>query len=158
MTKFAHLVCAVASLCAVPAIGETSPFLGRWELDLARMPADYGPPPKRVVYAFIDKGAGQWLTNIDITGADGSSRHIGVRYHRDGKPARGEGDMSEGDTAAVHSPADDVLVMSIAANKRLGSVRVYAISADGQEMTESAANVTDKGTPFVRNFHFRRIG
>jgi hypothetical protein len=39
----------------------------------------------------------------------------------------------------------------------LGSVRVYAVSADGKEMTEAAANVDDKGAPFVRTFHFRRI-
>jgi hypothetical protein len=29
-----------------------SPFTGRWELDLTRMPSTYGPPPKRVVYDF----------------------------------------------------------------------------------------------------------
>jgi hypothetical protein len=41
--------------------------------------------------------------------------------------------------------------------KGLASVRVYAISADGQEMTESAAGANGEGAPFVRNFHFRRI-
>lgn len=158
MIRLAQLTLLAAIVFAAPAPAEPSPFLGQWELDLTRMPADYGPPPKRVVYAFVDQGAGQWLTNIDITDADGSVRHMAVRYARDGKAAPGLGDISEGDTAAVNSPASGVLVMSIAAKRNLGSVRVYAISADGKEMTESAANVNRDGAPFVRNFHFRRIG
>jgi hypothetical protein len=36
-------------------------------------------------------------------------------------------------------------------------VRTYAISADGKEMTESAADVNEAGEPFVRNFHFKRV-
>jgi hypothetical protein len=51
----------------------------------------------------------------------------------------------------------NVLVMSLAKNKTLGSVRVYVVSADGREMTESAANVNAAGEPFVRNFHFTRV-
>jgi hypothetical protein len=47
--------------------------------------------------------------------------------------------------------------MSLSRNRVLGSVRAYAISADGKEMTESAANVENTGAPFVRNFHFKRV-
>lgn len=139
-----------------PAAGQSS-FLGEWELDLTRMPDNYGPPPKRVTYTFEDAGSGQWRTRIAITAPDDSVRHMAVRYRRDGKMAPGEGDTSEADSAAVNSPAPDVLVMSLSKNKVLGSVRVYAVSADGKEMTESAANVDGTGAPFVRNFHFRRV-
>lgn len=132
-------------------------FLGTWELDLARMPDNYGPSPKRVTYSFEDVGSGQWLTKIDIVDRDGGIRHMAVRYRRDGAMAAGEGDTAEADSAAVNSPAPDVLVMSLSKNRHLGSVRVYVISADGKEMTESAANVNDAGAPFVRNFHFTRI-
>lgn len=136
---------------------EQSPFLGEWELDLTRMPDSYGPPPKRVTYTFDDVGSGQWRTKIDIIAPDDSVRHMAVQYRRDGKMAPGEGDTSEADSAAMNSPAPNVLVMGLSKNKTLGAVRVYAISADGKEMTESAANVDNTGTPFVRNFHFRRI-
>ncbi len=139
------------------AASEHSPFIGKWELDLTRMPATYGPPPKRVVYGFEDAGLGRWRTTIDITAPDNSVRHIAVQYRRDGHMVVGEGDKADGETAAVNSPAPNVLVMSLAKNKRLESVRVYAISADGKEMTESAADVDDAGVPFVRNFHFKRI-
>ena len=49
------------------------------------------------------------------------------------------------------------LVMTQARDGHPAPVRVYAISADGREMTESAAGVHDSGAPFVRSFHFRRI-
>lgn len=142
---------------AVPLAAEQSPFLGEWELDLTRMPDTYGPPPKRVIYTFEDLGSGKWRTKIDITAPDDSARHMAVQYRRDGKAAPGEGDTSEADSAAVNAPAPNVLVMSLSKNKVLGSVRVYAISADGKEMTESAANVDSTGAPFVRNFHFKRV-
>ena len=70
---------------------------------------------------------------------------------------KGTGDQVDGDTAAFNAPAPNVLVMSLAKDKKLGSVRVYAISVDGNEMTESAASVDSSGSPFVRNFHFKRI-
>lgn len=143
---------------AVPTAGEQSPFIGQWDLDLSRMPDTYGPPPKRVVYNFEDLGTGEWRTTINITAPDDSVRHVAVQYRRDGKMVKGTGDQVDGDSAAFNSPAANVLVMSLAKDKKLDSVRVYAISPDGKEMTESAANVDGSGSPFVRNFHFKRIG
>lgn len=158
---------AAAALTACPAVAQPagphvaatqpSPILGEWELDLTRMPDSYGPPPKRVTFIFKDVGAGQWRTEVDITAPDDSVRHMGVQYRRDGKMVYSEGDLSEADSAAVNSPAPNVLVLNLAKNKRLGSVRVYTVSADGKEMTESAASISDAGAPFVRTFHFRRI-
>ena len=137
--------------------GEQSPFLGEWELDLTRMPETYGPPPKRVIFTFKDLGSGKWAMTVDITAPDGSVRHIAIAYRRDGRAVQGEGDTADGDSAAFQSPAPNVLVMSMAKNGALVGVRVYAVSDDGKEMTESAANVDAQGAPFVRNFHFKRI-
>lgn len=134
-----------------------SPFLGEWELDLTRMPETYGPPPKRVTFQFEDVGAGQWRTKVEITAPNDSVRRATVQYRRDGKAVKGEGDTLDGDTVAFTSPAPNVLMMSMAKNKGLVGVRVYAISADGREMTESAAGINRDGAPFARDFHFRRI-
>ena len=142
---------------AHPSAAEQSPFLGEWELDLTRMPDTYGPPPKRVIYTFEDMGGGKWRTKVAITAPDDSVRHMTAQYRRDGKAVPGEGDTSEADSVAVNAPAPNMLVMSLSKNKVLGSVRAYAISADGKEMTESAANVDNMGAPFVRNFHFKRL-
>ncbi|WP_240610218.1 hypothetical protein [Sphingomonas pokkalii] len=139
------------------AAAASSPFVGAWELDLTRMPEKYGPPPKRVRFTFEPVGADQWRTTVDITAPDGSVRHMAVRYRRDGAAAPGEGDLSEADSAAFRSPAPNVLVMGLAKKQMLGSVRVYVVSADGCEMTESAAAVDASGAPFVREFHFKRV-
>ena len=160
--RLVALPVSVAMLsAATPGIAEpapSSPFLGAWELDLARMPATYGPTPKRVVYTFTDADAGQWRTSIDITAPDDSIRHMTVTYRRDGQPGRSEGDLSEGDSAAVSAPAANVLVMSIAKDKALASVRTYTVSADGREMIEAAADVDGAGAPYVRRFVFKRAG
>ncbi|MDG2535135.1 hypothetical protein P6144_15855 [Sphingomonas sp. HITSZ_GF] len=160
-SRFAALLLPAALLIggAAPArpTPDASPFLGTWELDLSRMPDSYGPPPKRVTFTFRDVGAGQWRTEIDITAPDDSVRHSAVQYRRDGRMVPGEGDTGEADSAAFLSPAPNVLVMGLAKNRTLGAVRTYVISADGREMTESAANVDETGAPFVRSFHFRRI-
>ena len=54
----------LATLLLSPASAATrqSPFLGKWELDLTRMPDTYGPPPKRVTFTFQDVGSEQWRT------------------------------------------------------------------------------------------------
>ncbi|MGW8135875.1 hypothetical protein [Sphingomonas zeae] len=135
----------------------TSPFLGRWELDLTRMPDSYGPPPKRVVYDFQVLASGKWRTTIDITAPNDSVRHMMVEYRPDGTFAPGGGDTSEADSAAIMVPTPNVLVMNLAKNKRLGSVRVYTVSADGKEMIESAAAINPLGKPFVRNFRYKRL-
>ncbi len=134
-----------------------SPLMGRWVLDLTRMPSTYGQSPKRVVYSFQDIGDGKWRMVVDITGQDGSVRHMASSYRPDGTMAPSEGETSEADSVAVMTPTPKVLVLNIAKAKRLGSVRVYSVSANGNEMTESAAGLNDKGEPFVRNFHYVRL-
>jgi hypothetical protein len=141
---------------APPTAGQ-SPFLGDWELDLTRMPDNYGPPPKRVTFAFRDLGSGEWQTTVEITAPDDGVRHMEGRYRRDGRAVRAAGDTAEADSAAFISPAPNVLVMSQAKDARFVGTRVYVVSADGQEMTEAAAGVDGSGAPFVRSFHFRRI-
>lgn len=163
MRSLAFLLPALFGLSlstAEPAWAETrpsSPFIGLWELDLTKMPVTYGTPPKRVTYRFIDAGNGQWRSVIDIVAQDDSIRHMEARFARDGKAFASSGDDAEVDLAAAGSPAPDVLVLSLAKFKALQSVRTYAVSPDGQIMTESAAGIDDEGTPFVRNFTYRRI-
>lgn len=152
----AVLMLALGSQAAMAQSAE-SPFLGRWALDLGTMPVTYGTPPQSVTYAFTDLGGGRWETTIDIVMPDGGNRHIAVQYQRDGNAYKSDGDKLEGDTAAVGSPAPNVLVMSLARDNQLESVRTYAVSDDGLTMTESAADVDDNGVPFVRNFTFHRI-
>jgi len=143
---------------ASPKAAAPSPFLGLWELDLAKMPVTYGQPPKRVTYRFVDAGKGRWKTLIEIVAQDDSVRHMEAQFARDGLMVDAVGNKDEGDHAAAGSPAPDVLVLSLAKDKQRESVRVYAVSKDGRTMTEAAADVDDDGVPFVRNFTFHKIG
>ncbi|MEQ1541085.1 MAG: hypothetical protein ABL926_02425 [Novosphingobium sp.] len=148
------LTAMASSLAAAPPSAK-SPFLGKWELDVKTMPVTYGTPPKSVTYDIVDLHNGRWETRIHIVD-DNGVRDMAVSYARDGQANSGSGYAGEGDSAAVNSPAPNVLVMSLAKDKGLESVRVYAVSANGKEMTESAADVDDDGKPFVRNFRFTR--
>lgn len=147
----------VTLTAAAPVPERASPFLGTWALDLSRMPSTYGPAPKRVTYRFEDIGGAKWRTVVDVTAPDDSVRHMVVNYTRDGSAAPGTADTSEADSAAFLLPTPDTLVMSLAKNRTLGSVRVYRVAADGRTMTETAASVNGDGAPFVRMFHYKRL-
>lgn len=152
------LVLFLATLnAASPGAERGSPFLGEWELDLSRMPSTYGPAPKRVTYRFEALDRTKWRTVVDVTAPDDSVRHMVVDYTRDGSAAPGTADTSEADSAAFLSPTPDTLVMSLAKNRTLGSVRVYRVAADGRTMTETAGSVNGDGAPFVRMFHYKRL-
>jgi hypothetical protein len=159
--RLAAVALAIASISTLASAGPAkqtkSPFLGKWALDVKTMPVTYGAPPKSVTYEFVDLGNSRWETRIHIVD-DGGVRDMAVGYRRDGNANAGSGYAGEGDFAAVNSPAPNVLVMSLAREKKLESVRTYAVSANGLEMIESAADVDDNGVPFVRNFRFTRIG
>jgi hypothetical protein len=134
-----------------------SPFFGTWQLETDQISGDPGRRPQHVTYTFGYAGAGQWRTKIDITDPDGRVHHTQVQYFRDGSVAQGEGDTSVADSAAMRSPAPNVLVMSLTKNKAFGSAHTYAVSSDGQEMTETAAGIDDAGKPYVSAFHFKRV-
>jgi len=163
--KTAFPVLAFACLClattasADPArtAGAQSPLLGEWVLDLKSMPDTGSPLPKRVTYRFADIGQGFWQGTIDIVAPDGSVRHMVSRYTRDGRAVKIEGDQLEADSVAVTTPAPNILVMGLAKDNRPGSTRVYSVSPNGMELTESAVSVGDDGMPLVRTFHFTRM-
>ncbi len=139
------------------ATAARSAFLGKWELDLTRMPDTYGPSPNRVLFEFQEIGEGKWRTTIDITDRDGSVRRMAMAYRPDGTPTPAEIPNGEADSVAVLLPVPEVLVVNLGRAKTLGSVRVYTMLAGGNEMIESAAGINGEGQPFVRTFHFKRV-
>lgn len=141
------LVMAAAPAAAQPA---SSPFLGQWKLDTGSLPNNAGPAS--VTAEFADAGAGAWNTIYVITAKDGTARRMTSREALDGKAVPIAGDQTEADSVAMTSPAPGVLVMGLSKSGRLGSVRVYTVSADGSEMIESATVVGDDGKPAVRRF------
>lgn len=133
-----------------------SPFLGQWKLDIGSIPRAGDAGPASVTAEFADGGAGFWNTTYVITAKDGGVRRMTSREQLDGKAVSIAGDQSEADSVAMTSPQPTVLVMGLSKGGNLGSVRVYTLSADGREMTETATRTGEDGKPMVLHFRWVR--
>jgi len=134
----------------------SSPILGQWKLDTGSMDIPADARPASVTAEFADGGAGAWNTNYVITAKNGSTRRMTSRERLDGAPVPVTGDQSDADSVAMTSPAPGVLVMGLTKDGKFGSVRVYTVSADGREMTESATFVDPDGKPVMRRVRWVR--
>ena len=152
----AALILATTPAMSAPAQQpDSSPFFGQWKLDTGSVqPNDAGPAS--VTAEFADGGAGYWNSTYVITAKDGSAKRMTSRERLDGKAVPIDGDQSIYDSVAASSPMPGVLVMGLTKGGNLGSVRVYTVSANGREMTESATVVGDDGKPTVLRFRWTR--
>lgn len=150
------LVALIASAHADARPPSPSPLLGRWTVDLAKLPIPPEARPKSVIFAFTPVPGGQWRTTVDIVDADGSERHMASTAALDGAPTKIEGNMSEADTVALSLPQPNVLVMSLARGGAPASTRVYTIAPRGKVMTETATYVGEDGKPLFRINKFIR--
>jgi hypothetical protein len=143
---------------ATPASAQsTSPLLGRWAVDVSRLPMPPEARPKSVTFTFSDAGGGKWTTKVDILGGDGSERHMTSTYALDGSAAPIEGDQMEADSSAVRLPAPNVMVLELGKNGAPASTRVYVVAADGKTMMETSAYIGPDGKPAMRTNYFKRI-
>ena len=156
ISALAAVSLATSAPAASPSTSAPSPILGTWDLDLASMPVPPEARPTRVTVQFSDGGADGWTVTYVIAGRDGGERRMTSRARPDGTAVPIEGDRLEADSVAMARPAPNVLVMGLSRDGRPGSVRVYTISADGNAMTENAANVGDDGKPVIRTFRWLR--
>lgn len=162
--KYLHeRVLAVLIACLLlpssPGVASAPPapaFAGTWTLDLASMAIPPEARPASVTVTFAPEADDGWRTSFVITARDGGERRMVSREKLDGVAVPIVGDRMEADSAALSSPAPDVLIMGLSKDGRPGSVRVYTVASDGQTMTESAANVGDDGKPIIRTFRWVR--
>lgn len=153
---FAILTASASGTPAAAPQPAPSPFIGLWKLDTGSMTTPVDTRPASVTAEFADAGAGMWNTTYVITAKDGSARRMSSSERLDGNAVPIAGDQAEADSVAMTSPTPDVLVMGLTKAGNLGSVRVYTMSADGREMTESATVVGEDGKPMVRRFRWVR--
>jgi hypothetical protein len=157
--SFGILMLAVGLSCAPPSLAKSlkvSPLLGAWAVDVSRLPIPPEARPKSVTFTFAEAGEGKWTTHVDIVAADGSASHGVTTYMPDGTlaPVVGSG---EADITAVMRPKADVLVMALSKGGVPGSIRTYAVAADGKSMIETAAYFGRDGRPVMRTNYFNRI-
>lgn len=144
-----------ASRPGKPAASRQLPLVGRWSLDVSRIPQ--AERPRAVTISFRVSQDQKWITRVDIVAPDGSSQYAESTAALDGVPVAITGDMASVDTVALRQPAPNTLVMTLGKNGAPLSTRVYAVAKDRKSMTET---IVWPGTdlPKLETTYFKRIG
>lgn len=137
------------------AAARTSPLVGNWALDTARVPAE--ERPQSVTISFRVAPDQRWTTEVQIVNPDGAALHAESTAALDAAPVPISGNMSFVDSASLRQPAPGTLVMTLGKDGAPVSTRVYTVSRDRKSMTET---IIWAGTamPKLETNTFRRIG
>jgi hypothetical protein len=157
-TLFTLLVIA-AAVQSLPGLAKppaASPLFGAWSVDTSRLPIPPEARPKSVTITFSDAGGGKVTTDVDIVDAGGAESHVVGTTELDGTPTYVTG-SNEADTSATKMPQSNVLVMALAKNGMPASTRIYAVSADGTSLIETAVYFDHSGSPIMRTNYFSRL-
>jgi hypothetical protein len=133
-----------------------SPLLGKWAVDVSRLPVPLAARPKGVTITFSDAGQGKLTMEVDIVDAGGAEIHSTGTAALDGSSAHVEG-SPEADIAAMKLPQPGVLVLALGKGGIPASTRIYAATADGKTMVETAVYFGSDGLPIMRTNYFTRV-
>lgn len=139
---------------AQAAASRQSPLVGRWALDVARIPA--AERPKSVTITFDLSSDGKWTTVVDMVQPDGTAQHARSTAPADGVAVPISGDMGFIDSGSLRQPAPNTLVMSLGKNGNPVSTRVYTVSKDRKTMTETIV-WAGSSIPKLETTYFKRI-
>jgi hypothetical protein len=160
MKKYLVAIISAVSTLGAPAASagsqDVSPLIGSWAVDTARLPMPPEARPRSVTITFDDVGEGKWATKVEVVGPDGARSHAEGVGTLDGSAAPVKGNL-EADVAAAKMPAQNVLVMMLVRGGVPASTRIYAVTADGKSMVETATFFEKDGSPVMRTNYFTRI-
>lgn len=134
----------------------TSPLIGRWSVDVTRLPMPTQARPRSVVISFSRTADDRWSTVVDVVDADGSTRHADGSAPLDGT-ATAVANNFEADKVAIRMPAPNVVVMTLAKDGQPASTRIYSTADDGRTMVETISHFGPQGLPVTRTNHFTRV-
>lgn len=140
---------------AAAAAARTSPLVGSWALDTARVPAE--ERPHSVTISFRVAPDQRWTTEVQIVNPDGAALHAESTAALDAAPVPISGNMSFVDSASLRQPAPGTLVMTLGKDGTPVSTRVYTVSRDRRSMTETII-WAGSSMPKLETNTFRRIG
>lgn len=146
-------------LPVVPAFAGSqavSPLVGRWAIDVAKLPMPAEARPKSVILEFQDASDGKWSTRVEIVDQNGSKMHAEATLPLDGTPGRTSGNYWA-DVSAVKMPAPNVLVMQLSDHGTPASTRIYSVAGDGKTLTETKAFFSKDGSPILQTNLFTRV-
>ena len=112
--------------------------------------------PRRVTITFSAEAPGQLRTRVEVVDPAGQVLLAEGVTPLDGT-ATPVASNFEADVSATLMPRPEVLVMQLAKNGRPASTRIYAVSPDGAQMTETVAHFSADGQPVLRRNHFSRM-
>ena len=136
------------------AQSKASPLVGRWSLDVARLPED--ERPQRVMISFRADRGDKWTMMVDVVARDGTTTHAESTATVDGAPVPITGNMGAIDTAALRQPAPNTLVVTLGRGGVPVSTRVYTVAKDRKSMTETIV-WAGKELPGLETTHFYRV-
>ena len=132
-----------------------SPLVGRWALDVARVPAE--ERPRSVTIAFSVAPDARWTTRVEIVSAEGTALHAESTAALDATPVPVTGTMPFIDSGSLRQPAPGTLVMTLGKDGAPVSTRVYTVSRDRRSMTETIIWASP-AMPKLETNTFHRIG
>ena len=133
----------------------TSPLVGRWSLDVGRIPET--ERPRAVTIAFSEAGGGRWNTVVEIVAPDGTQIEGRSIATLDGVAVPVEGSMGFIDSISLRQPDANTLVMTLGKGGQRVSTRVYTVAAHGLTMTETIVWAAE-GMPPIVTTTFNRVG
>ena len=158
-SAFYPILFAAAAISGAPAFAETvatSPLLGVWAVDTAKLATPPAERPKSVTITYSDAGMGKWRTRVEVVLPDGKAVQAASTYVPDGTATPVEGNL-EADMAATRLPEPGVMVTALARGGNPASMRTYTVAPDGKTMTETVVYFTAEGAPAMRANYFNRV-
>ena len=145
---------ATQATAAHATAAKASPLVGRWSLDVARIPAE--ERPRAVTISFRQGDDRKWTTVVEIVAPDGTTRRAESTATTDGVAVPITGNMDFIDTVSLRQPAPNTLVMTLGKGGAPVSTRVYAVAKDQKSMTETIV-WPGREMPKLETTHFNRI-
>ena len=129
------------------------PLVGRWSLDVTRLPAE--DRPRRVTLDFRVSPDQIWTGQSDIVAADGAIEQAKAVGPADGVPVPLTGNMQFADMVSMRQPAPNTLVLTFTKAAAPVSTRVYTVEDGGNSMKETIVWAGDV-TPRMVTTYFNR--
>jgi len=137
------------AMVALPQVGfaQSDPWLGTWQLNLAKSKYSPGPPPKSNTANIQGEGQNHKIT---VTGIDAAGNPISGAFTRvyDGMPHLGGGNNLGFDAAALTRVGDHTLIISRTKGGKLVQIVSNVVSQDGKTNTITTTGTDANGRQF----------
>ena len=122
-------------------------FFGSWHVDVSKL--SIPDPPASVTITWADAGGGKVMMSVDIVDRRGEKSHGEGTFALDGSPSRATGSLDV-DVGSFTMPNNRVLVMGAGMAGNPSNTRVFLVSEDGKQMSETIISHGPGNIPATR--------